>query len=151
MVRIRTDIRLGVFEVWIEVEFIIGICGQQKNDFIRIADNEFAISRVQASSFVYGLYAESKFHLVVFEATGIEQTIGTVCFDITYGFRVAAIAEYQVLHAGTVGCELQYHHAVGVGNEVFTLVVHFIFAKTDYCHGRVKRQDAFIIGHTDFT
>ena len=39
----------------------------------------------------------------------------------TYGFRVAAIAEYQVLHAGTVGCELQYHHAVGVGNEVFTL------------------------------
>ena len=36
----------------------ICICGQQKNDFIRIADNEFAISRVQASSFVYGLYAE---------------------------------------------------------------------------------------------
>ena len=70
-----TSIRLGVFEVWIEVEFIIGICGQQKNDFIRIADDEFAISRVQASSFVYGLYAESKFHLVVFEATGIEQTI----------------------------------------------------------------------------
>ena len=135
--RIVAYIRFRVFEIGIEVHFIIGVRCEQKYHFVSAFYDKAVVFSFQSSSFVDSFDSEGKLHTVVIEYSGIYQSVFSVCPEVTFCFAVGAIAQYKVLFSGLVGGEFHYHDAVRIGNEIFPLILHSIFIELHHNHGRI--------------
>ena len=93
---------------------MVRICCEQEYHFIGILHDEAVIFGFQCSPLVNGFDAEGKFHAVIVEDSGVDQSIIPVCLEMTFCFAVGAIAEYEVLFPGLAGCELHHHDAVRI-------------------------------------
>ena len=69
--RVIANVSFRVFEIRVEVHFVIGVCREQEYHFIGVFHDNPVISNFQCSPFMDSLDSDSKFHSVIIENSGI--------------------------------------------------------------------------------
>ena len=114
LVRVYADICLGVTEIRVEIDFIIGVGCYVETYLIGTFDVYLAFLYLYLATFVDSLHAHGVLHTVVVELCFPHKTVIAILLQSAFRYRVRSIAECEVLHSLLVCTELHNQYVCGI-------------------------------------